>query len=99
MQQELVRDSGLRSARQSCGEKFSEVEEFLRTEEYPVVLKPVDSGGSDGVKLCQSFEEAKEHFEYLLTAEAVVGGHHKKVLCQEFLKGKEVSLIWSFLFA
>ena len=97
MQQELVRDVGLRSVRQSCGEKFSDVEEFLRSEEYPVVLKPTDSAGSDGVKLCQSFEEAKEHFEYLLTVEAVNGGYNTKVLCQEFLKGKEVSSIWSRL--
>jgi biotin carboxylase len=91
VQQELVRDAGLRSVRQACGEKFSEVEEFLRTEEYPVVLKPTDSAGSDGVKLCQNFDEARDHFEYLLTVEAVNGGFNTKVLCQEFLKGKEVS--------
>ena len=99
VQQELVRDTGLRAVRQACGEKFSEVEEFLRTEEYPVVLKPTDSAGSDGVKLCESFEEAKEHFEHLLTVEAVNGGYNEKVLCQEFLKGKEVSSIWFRLFA
>ena len=92
MQQELVRDAGLRAVRQACGEKFSEVEEFLRTEEYPVVLKPTDSAGSDGVKLCNTFEEAKEHFEHLLTVEAVNGGYNTKVLCQEFLRGKEVRL-------
>ena len=95
MQQELVRDAGLRAVRQACGETFSEVEEFLRTEEYPVVLKPTDSAGSDGVKLCNTFEEAKEHFEHLLTVEAVNGGYNTKVLCQEFLRGKEVGLYFS----
>ena len=77
--------------RQACGETFAQVEEFLRTESYPVVLKPTDSAGSDGVKLCQNFDEAKRHFEYLLTVEAVNGGYNTKVLCQEFLRGKEVS--------
>ena len=91
VQQELVRDSGLRAVRQSCGENFSDVEEFLRTEEYPVVIKPTNSFCTDGVKLCESFEEAKEHFEYLLNNENVFGGHNEKILCQEFLKGKEVS--------
>jgi biotin carboxylase len=66
------------------------VEEFLRKESYPVVLKPTDSAGSDGVKLCHDFVEARDHFEYLLTVEGVNGGFNTEVLCQEFLRGKEV---------
>jgi len=89
VQQELVRERGMRAVRQASGEKFEEVEEFLRTEQFPVVLKPTDSAGSDGVKLCHTFEEAKEHFHHLLTVEAVNGGFNKEVLCQEFLQGKE----------
>eukprot|EP00804_Cyclotella_cryptica_P013837 CCRYP_018173-RA/>CCRYP_018173-RA protein AED:0.09 eAED:0.09 QI:1797/1/1/1/0.87/0.66/9/457/484 len=89
VQQELIRDAGLRSVRQAAGKKFSDVEEFLRKESYPVVLKPTDSAGSDGVKLCHDFDEAKTHFEYLLTVEAVNGGFNTEVLCQEFLRGKE----------
>ena len=53
------------------------------------VLKPTDSAGSDGVKLCHSIDEAKEHFQHLLTVEAVNGGFNTEVLCQEFLRGKE----------
>lgn len=65
------------------------MEDFLRSEQFPVVLKPTDSAGSDGVKLCHSFEQAKAHFHHLLTVEAVNGGYNKQVLCQEFLQGKE----------
>ena len=89
VQQELVRAAGHRAVRQAGGSKFSEVEEFLRTEEFPVVLKPTDSAGSDGVKLCHNFEEAKAHFDHLLVVEAVNGGYNTEVLCQEFLRGKE----------
>ena len=89
VQQELVRDKGMRAVRQASGGQFSEVEQFLKTERYPVVLKPTDSAGSDGVKLCQTFDEAREHFEHLLTVEAVNGGFNTEVLCQEFLRGKE----------
>ena len=53
------------------------------------MLKPTDSAGSDGVKLCHSIDEAKEHFQHLLTVEAVNGGFNTEVLCQEFLRGKE----------
>lgn len=74
VQQELIKAAGLRSVRQAAGKQFSDVESFLKNEQYPVVLKPTDSAGSDGVKLCHSFEEAKEHFSYLFQVEAVNGG-------------------------
>jgi biotin carboxylase len=89
LQQELIRKHGLRSVRQAGGDKFEDVEAFLKTEKYPVVLKPIESAGSDGVKLCHSFEEAKEHFDVLMKSQMVNGGECPAVLCQEFLKGKE----------
>lgn len=89
LQQELIQKAGLRSVRQAGGATFAEVESFLKTEPYPVVLKPVESAGSDGVKLCYSFEEAKEHFDVLMNSQMVNGGACPSVLCQEFLRGKE----------
>lgn len=89
VQQELIRQHGLRSVRQGSGTKFEQVESFLKTEGFPVVLKPTESAGSDGVKLCQSMEEAKEHFNLLMKSQMVNGGECPAVLCQEFLQGKE----------
>lgn len=89
IQQELIKAAGLRSVRQAGSDKFAEVEDFLKTEAYPVVLKPIESAGSDGVKLCHTFEEAKEHFEILMKSQMVNGGGCPAVLCQEFLRGKE----------
>jgi len=89
VQQELIKAAGMRSVRQAGSDKFEEVEEFLRTESYPVVLKPIESAGSDGVKLCYTFEEAKEHFEILMDSQMVNGGACPAVLCQEFLRGTE----------
>jgi len=88
-QQEVTRKHGLRSVRQAGGVHFSEVEEFLKTEAYPVVLKPNEAAGSEGVKLCNSFDEAKEHFKVLMSSQLQVGGACPAVLCQEFLRGKE----------
>lgn len=89
-QQELVKAAGLRSIRQAGGTKLEDVDEFLQKEEYPVIVKPVDSAASDGVKLCKSYNEAKQHVCYLLNDhEMVNGGTCGSVLCQEFLKGKE----------
>jgi biotin carboxylase len=89
IQQELIKKRGLRSVRQSCGSKFEEVEHFLKTQPFPLVLKPVESAGSDGVKLCHSFEDAKEHFHLLMKSQMVNGGACGAVLCQEFLRGRE----------
>lgn len=91
VQQELIKKAGLRSTRQVSGTSYtSEVEEFLLSETYPIIVKPLDSAGSDGVKLCNSMEEAKQHFLYLLNDHSMVnGGECHDVLCQEFLKGKE----------
>ena len=89
VQQELIAARGLRSIRQAGGSKFEDVEHFLRTETYPVVVKPVDSAGSDGVKLCHSFDEARDHFHALLGEQMVNGATCCEVLCQEYLRGKE----------
>lgn len=89
IQQEIIRKHGLRSIRQAGGAEFSEVKEFLETESYPIVLKPTESAGSDGVKLCHSFDEAEEHFQVLMNSQMVNGGDCSSVLCQEFLRGKE----------
>lgn len=89
VQQDLIRNRGLRAIREACGSKFSEVEEFLKTETYPLVLKPLDSAGSDGVKVVNNFDEAKGHFETLMSNTVITGGHCQAVLCQEKLEGNE----------
>jgi biotin carboxylase len=52
-------------------------------------VKPVESAGSDGVKLCHTREEAEAHFHLLMKAQKKVGSQGAAVLCQEFLCGKE----------
>jgi carbamoylphosphate synthase large subunit len=47
LQQELFKKNGLRSVRQAGGSNWEDVEQFLKTEEYPLVLKPIESAGSD----------------------------------------------------
>lgn len=89
IQQELIATTGMRSVRQAGGDKFEDVEAFLKTESYPLVVKPTESAGSDGVKLCHSFEEATEHFHLLMKKQLVNGGICPAVLCQEFLRGNE----------
>jgi biotin carboxylase len=89
VQQELIKAAGYRAVRQAGGADFGDVDTFLQTEAYPVVLKPTESAGSDGVKLCHNYEEAKDHFHMLMKSQMINGGDCGAVLCQEFLRGKE----------
>merc|ERR1712157_468516 len=75
-QQELVKAAGLRSVRQAGGTKLSDVKEFLQSEPMPVVVKPTESAGSEGVKLCNSIEEAEEHFALLMNSQRKVGSQN-----------------------
>ena len=56
---------------------------------FKVIVKPVESAGSDDVKLCLSEEEVKEHCELILGKENGLGVQNEGVLVQEFLEGKE----------
>lgn len=89
VQQKAVKAAGMRAVREALGKKWSTVEAFVDSEPMPVVVKPVESCGSDGVKLCRTKEEAKEHFNLLMDSQRKVGAQDAAVLVQEFLKGQE----------
>jgi biotin carboxylase len=89
VQQEAVSKAGLRSVRSACGTNWDDVAEFTRTEAFPIIVKPVESAGSDGVKLCHTLEEARAHFDLLMSSQRKCGAQGAAVLLQEFLRGKE----------
>merc|ERR1712048_1175671 len=89
VQQKAVKASGLRAVREALGTKWADVEAFVDSESFPVVVKPVESCGSDGVKLCKTKQDAKDHFNLLMHSQRKVGAQGAAVLCQEFLRGKE----------
>jgi len=52
-------------------------------------VKPVESCGSDGVKVCHTKQETEAHFNLLMRSQRKVGAQGAAVLCQEFLRGTE----------
>ena len=88
-QQEKVKESGLRSVRGLQATEWTPEVEAFCAREMPLIIKPVESCGSDGVKLCKSMEEAQEHFNLLMTGQRKLGAQGAAVLCQEFLQGTE----------
>ena len=60
VQQEAVRLAGRRSVRSACGKAFKEVLPFVESEKCPLIVKPVESAGSDGVKKCETKDASKK---------------------------------------
>ena len=42
----------------ASGLQMVQVAAFAETEQYPLVVKPIESAGADGFKLCDSMDEA-----------------------------------------
>ena len=71
------------------GTTLAEVASFLAAERYPIIVKPTESAGSDGVKRCVCREAAEAHFELLMRSQHRYGSAGAAVICQEFLTGTE----------
>jgi biotin carboxylase len=91
---ERVRDCGLRAVKQMKGSAavWDEIERFLDHEAptpFKMVVKPLDSCGSDGVYLCTSKEETKAACEAIVGHCNATGSFNAEVLIQEYLSGTE----------
>jgi biotin carboxylase len=56
---------------------------------YPVVIKPLESAGTEGVYICQTEEALIENFDKILGKKNCLGLSNDSVLVQEFLQGTE----------
>jgi len=91
---ERVRESGLRAVKQMKGSAavWDKIEEFLDHEApspFKMVVKPLDSCGSDGVYLCTSKEDTKAACDAIVGHCNATGSFNAEVLIQEYLSGTE----------
>ncbi|MGK5532493.1 ATP-grasp domain-containing protein [Streptomyces sp. URMC 129] len=87
---ERLRGRGLRHAAQLKTAHRAEAARWLDEHgTYPVVVKPLDSTGSDGVSVCASRDEALRAFLRVLGRVNRLGRLNDEVLLQEFLDGRQ----------
>merc|ERR1712061_664031 len=91
---ERVRECGLRAVKQMKGsaESWREIESFLDNEApvpFQMVVKPLDSCGSDGVYKCRSKDEVQKACDAIVGHCNATGSFNSEVLVQEFLSGIE----------
>lgn len=56
---------------------------------YPVVIKPLESAGTEGVYICETEAALKNHFKKIIHHNNCFGIVNQSVLVQEFLQGTE----------
>jgi len=80
----------LRAIRQLYSNDLEELLNFCRNEcSFPVIVKPAESGGTDGVFWCHSEKDVSAAFGSLIGERNVNGFVNDRVLIQEYLQGLE----------
>lgn len=88
---ERLRACGLRAAAQTQARNAAEVATWRedRGVDWPIVLKPLDSAGSDGVAICRDEDDVKTAAAQILALRNVCGRMNKSLLAQSYLDGPE----------
>jgi hypothetical protein len=86
---EAIRAAGLSAPWHFRAGDLSSLEKGLRAVEWPVVVKPAASGGSDNVHLCADLDQARAAFAHIVNARNLMGGVNEDALVQEYVDGLE----------
>lgn len=87
-----VQRGGLETAKQFKSNNFNEVlqwHQYEMNEVWPLVVKPVNSAGTDSVRFCNNQQELKNAVENILGKKNRLGIRNEEVLVQSFLEGIE----------
>jgi biotin carboxylase len=89
---ETIRAAGIRAVKQLKGTTWGEISEWIsewNPSPFKVIVKPMDSAGSDDVTLCQSITDVQTAFSTIMGKTNGLGLVNKAVLVQEYLEGQE----------
>lgn len=86
---ESLRAAGLNAADQIQISSVDDASEWMKKQQYPVVLKPLESAGSDGVFICHDINAVKNAFKQVYNTKNKLNLNNDKVLLQAFLQGTE----------
>ncbi|WP_423392351.1 ATP-grasp domain-containing protein [Burkholderia sp. LMG 21824] len=88
--QARIAQAGLASIEQCLVEDRTALRAWLaRHDRWPVVVKPVQSAGTDGVAICHTIEQADAAFASIVSRHDLFGRRNASALCQAYLDGEE----------
>jgi L-amino acid ligase len=88
----VVREANLRAPSQFECDRLDDLLLRLRDVAYPLVIKPVASGGTDHVYLCNSANQAADFFHQIYNSKNLFGVVNTSVLVQEYIDGVEYAI-------
>lgn len=89
---EQVRKAGVRAVKQKRCKLWEEVTQFVeesKFDPFEYIIKPINSAGSDNVRLCKNLRELRLGFEAIVGKKNVLGIIETSCLVQECLHGDE----------
>jgi hypothetical protein len=89
---ETIRAAGIRAVKQLRATTWGEISEWIsewNPSPFKVIVKPMDSAGSDDVTLCKSITDVQNAFGNIMGKINGLGLVNKAVLVQEYLEGEE----------
>ena len=85
-----LREAGLRAIEAICARDNRQIIAWaMERGRWPIVLKPLDSAGSDGIFFCSDEAEISRAFSQIAGRRNAMGSWNHAVLAQEFLDGTE----------
>jgi ATP-grasp domain len=87
---EALRDAGLRTAEALKTAEASTAVAWQRERGAPVVVKPLDSAGTDGVSICRDGAAVEAAFAAILGRPNALHGANEELLVQELLEGTQL---------
>lgn len=85
-----VEAAGIPTAKQFRVQSRDELKTRLTTwTDWPLVLKPAESAGSDSVQICATLDECLKAFDKVFNLRNKLGGLNTELVCQAFLDGQQ----------
>ncbi|MFP4168784.1 MAG: methyltransferase domain-containing protein [Desulfonatronovibrionaceae bacterium] len=85
-----VDKAGVKGLKSWLGDDIEALQKWVGQIGLPVVLKPHNSSGADGVHICRNEQEVQTAFNSLFGSRNILGERITEVLAQEFAPGREV---------
>jgi hypothetical protein len=89
---ETIRAAGIRAVKQLRATTWGEINDWIsdwNPSPFKIIVKPMDSAGSDDVTLCLSITDVQNAFGNIMGKINGLGLVNKAVLVQEYLEGQE----------
>ena len=88
----FMRNNGVKTGHYIEFDKYEEAVDFLPECDWPVVIKADGLAAGKGVIICKDIKDAEDALKRILV-ERVFGSAGDSVIIEEFIEGKEVSII------